>query len=271
MIALTFADALSPSKTVTKKEGYNAAAYFEERLEIWKVHIREVLATRINLGDTVIEQIKLNPTTSDREEELPNGKEWYISFWLDVLEVLPPAALMKFLDIHKNNISFGDDTSRKMPEWPENFTLPPPPQTEDSDPPPYSQAVLPTAPTPPQEPSQAIAKELTSLSISVSNQAPVTVNPSITVQNEVRSKSNGDSDDGRISKPFILLEGENRDRFENTVGEAVWSAATAGGIAGATVATAAGIVAGTVAAPVVIAGAAIGAVGAGVTKLLGWW
>ena len=87
----------------------------------------------------------------------------------------------------------------------------------------------------------------------------------------MRSKSNGDSDDGRISKPFILLEGENRDRFENTVGEAVWSAATAGGIAGATVATAAGIVAGTVAAPVVIAGAAIGAVGAGVTKLLGWW
>ena len=48
--------------------------------------------------------LKICPTAKDAGKALPNGSPWYVPFWLDVIEVLIPAALAQFLYIHKGNI-----------------------------------------------------------------------------------------------------------------------------------------------------------------------
>lgn len=85
------------------------------------------------------------------------------------------------------------------------------------------------------------------------------------------------SNTGTTRKTVIVLEGEERERFENALGGAVQTAAgvAAGGMLGVAGATVAGaVVAGAMvvpALPVVAVAAAVGALGAGVARLLGLW
>ena len=45
------------------------------------------------------------PTSLLPTDELPNGNPWYVPLWLRIVEILSPAATVRFLDIHRNNIS----------------------------------------------------------------------------------------------------------------------------------------------------------------------
>ena len=230
-IALTFADALTLPADLQKEKGFSLPAYFKEKLAELKAKIPTAIPAEIDLEDTEVTQIRINPTTGNYGQPLPDGEEWYIPFWLDVLDILPPAARIRFVDIHKDNIKYGDKEMREMPELPNNFHLPPPPTSEESSPP---------------------------LSL----------------------KSSSDSDNGTRKKPVIVLEGERRERFEKSIGEAVGIAAgiTVAGAVGATVVGiggAAAVVAGVAAAPIVLPAAAVGAVagvlGAFATKVFGFW
>ena len=296
-IALTFADVLKPSSR-ERRQGISKKAFFEQRLAEWRLEIPRVLAELIQPEEFDVTQIKINPTTDDYEELLPNDEQWYIPFWLDVLEVLPPAARIRFVDIHKANIIYGDNETREPlpddihlsppshhpqesfrqhpddethPPPPklarksfkggDDYTLPPlPPQSHPSHSPPFQ-------PTPPEETNVA-PRESVAVNISISNQAPVTHNPST-----LPLESAGDADNGRVKRPVIKLEGERRERFESTLGDAVQLSAgiAAGGMVGAAAATIGAVVLGAVAAPVVAAGAAVGVLGAGVAKLFRLW
>ena len=305
-IALTFADALNPPSRL-RKQGISKKAYFEQRLAEWRLEIPRVLAEHIHPEEFDITQIKINPTTGDYVELLPNDEEWYIPFWLDVLEVLPPAARIRFVDIHKANIIYGDNETReplpddihlsppslnpqeshskntresfqqqhddgthppppklakKSSQGGADYTLPPlPPQLHPSHSPPLQ-------PTPP-EATIVAQRESVAVNISISNQAPVTHNPST-----LPLESAGDADNGRVKRPVIKLEGERRERFESTLGDAVQFSAgiAAGGMVGAAAATIGAVVLGAVAAaPVVATGAAVGVLGAGVAKLFRLW
>ena len=330
-IALTFADDLKPPPKLKKQKGITEIEYFKEKLAEWRVEIPKVLTAETHLEATVAAEIKINPTTGDHEERLPNGEEWYIPFWLDVLEVLPPAARIRFVEIHKENIKYSDKETREAPELPNNFPLPPQPNLEElysdkeskklfqhpddsTQPPPpklakksfqqsndhtpspphkleesrlsYKPPMEPTNPAPLQATTSVTAKEPFVVNIGVSNQESVTVNPSISVQNNpslsVQNKPSSepsiDSDNGTMKKPVIVLEGERRERFENTIGEAVRGIAF-GVLAGASTATigatVGAVAVGAAVAPVVLpalaVGAAAGAIGAGVAKLFGWW
>ena len=305
-IALTFADALNPSSRL-RRQGFSKKAYFERRLAEWRSEIPRVLAEHIHPEEFDATQIKINPTTGDYEELLPNDEKWYIPFWLDVLEVLPPAARIRFVDIHKANIIYGDNETREpLPDdihlsppihhpqeshskdIQESFqqqqhdddTLPPPPKLakkssqggDDYTVPPFPPESHPShspplQPTPPKATIVA-PREPVVVNISISNQAPVTHNPSTPLL-----ESAGDADNGRVKRPVIKLEGERRERFESTLGDAVQFSAgiAAGGMVGAAAATIGAAVLGAVAAPVIATGAAVGALGAGVAKLFHLW
>ena len=279
-IALTFADALTPPPKLKKQEGFSLPAYFKERLAEWKEEIPTALAEGIHLEVTEVTQIRINPTTGDYEEMLPDGEEWYIPFWLDVLDILPPAARIRFVDIHKSNIKYGDKERREVPELPNDFHLPPPPTSEESSPPPYKPSMEPTDPAPLQAGTNVAAKEPPAVNISIYNQGPVMVNLSYSAQDKLSLKSTSDSDNGTRKKPVIVLEGERRERFEKSIGEAVRIAAgiTVAGEVGATVVGIGGVAAvavGVAAAPIVLPAVAVGAVagvlGAVATKVLGFW
>ena len=289
-IALTFADALNPPSRL-RKQGISKKAYFEQRLAEWRLEIPRVLAEHIHLEEFDITQIKINPTTGDYVELLPNDEEWYIPFWLDVLEVLPPAARIRFVDIHKANIIYGPpsqnpqeshskNTQESFQQQHDDGTHPPPPKLAKKSSQGGADYTLPPLPpqlhpshSPPLQPNSPEAtivapRESVTVNISISNQAPVTHNPST-----LPLESAGDADNGRVKRPVIKLEGERRERFESTLGDAVQLSAgiAAGGMVGAAAATIGALVLGAVAAPVVAAGAAVGALGAGVAKLFRLW
>ena len=66
--------------------------------------LTEVLIDKAGLSEDTAKGVKIHPTTADPGELLPNGRPWYVPFWLVVQEILIPAAMPHFLDMHKNNI-----------------------------------------------------------------------------------------------------------------------------------------------------------------------
>ena len=52
----------------------------------------------------VVERIKMHPTTLLPKDQLPNGNPWYVPLWLHIVDILSPAATIRFLDIHRKNI-----------------------------------------------------------------------------------------------------------------------------------------------------------------------
>ena len=108
VFALTFADVL-PYPRGAKSDSHQKAKYFVERTQQWKQCISETLATKVGIDATVAQCIKVYPSTSDPEEDLPTGKSWYIPLWLGVLSVLSPEAASAFFGIHHSNIIIDDD------------------------------------------------------------------------------------------------------------------------------------------------------------------
>ena len=281
VIAITFADALKPASQLKKQKGFSESTYFKERLAAWREEISRVLTEEINLEETTVARIRINPTTEDHEERLPNGEVWYIPFWLDVLDVLPPAARIRFVEIHKNNIIYRDKGTRQAPEWPADFHLPPPPKPDESRPTPNQPSMVYANPVPLQATTNVAGKEQSAFNVSHSSQVSDMSNLSISLPSNPAKMTMEcaihSSNTGTTRKTVIVLEGEERERFENALGGAVQTAAgvAAGGMLGAAGATVAGAVAAGAmvvpALPVVAVAAAAGALGAGVARLFGWW
>ena len=206
-----------------------------------------VLAEEIGCAVAEVQKIKIHPTTGCYEVMLPNEEEWFIPFWLDILKVLPAAALVRFLDIHKDNIKYSEhcqEAARDLPEIPESALSPPDPPVQPE------QCVLQqqsstaestskcdansTSESQQQSPRSGSLKEKKSISVNISNRAPVAVNPSISI-----SESKDHSSVSGFVEPTISL-------------------------------AAAAVIRG-VSAPPGPVEAAVGAIGAGVATLFGRW
>ena len=66
--------------------------------------LKKTLVGKVRVAQSIVEKLKIRPTAKDPKEALPSGRPWYVPFWLDVVEVLVPAALVRFFDIHEGNI-----------------------------------------------------------------------------------------------------------------------------------------------------------------------
>ena len=89
VITITFAD----------KEEDTASRFCQMQQQV-----KKTLIDRIGVMPSTVERLKICPTAKDPKKSLATGRQWYIPFWLDVVEVLVPAALVQFLYIHKDNI-----------------------------------------------------------------------------------------------------------------------------------------------------------------------
>ena len=103
IIALTFADALYVPKSHRKRPNHMSLS-FEERLAFWQSELRQVLVGTVGVAEDVVRQLKICPTAPLPKDQLPNGSRWYVPLWLHIVEILPPAATVRFVDIHKGNI-----------------------------------------------------------------------------------------------------------------------------------------------------------------------
>ena len=145
IFALTFADALTPPSSVRKAADFNIKAYFNSRLQEWRKYIMTFLARKARISREKLSKVKINPTTDDCEAKLLNDEHWFTPFWLDVLRVLPPGPMVRFLEIFTNNSpasekdqtikceSFHQPDSRlqSIPSSTEKDLLPPSPGAED--------------------------------------------------------------------------------------------------------------------------------------------
>ena len=66
--------------------------------------VKKILIDKVGVMPSMVELLKICPTARDPNKALPTGRIWYVPFWLDVVEVLVPAALAQFLQIHKGSI-----------------------------------------------------------------------------------------------------------------------------------------------------------------------
>ena len=76
----------------------------EDRVSLWQEQVKKTLVERVGVPPSTVDKLKTCPTAKDPNETLPTGRPWYVPFWLDVVEVLVPSALVRFVDIHKGNI-----------------------------------------------------------------------------------------------------------------------------------------------------------------------
>lgn len=104
VIALTFADSLPISGVQRKKEGFNEGEHFNQKLTEWQNRLQRTLTEEVGLKKEVVEGITIRPTSAFADDELPNGEGWYIPMWLNVLEILTPEAMVRFLEIQDGNI-----------------------------------------------------------------------------------------------------------------------------------------------------------------------
>ena len=135
LIALTFANALSVPSKKKKEPGFSMMRFFNGRLEEWCKAIPEVLAREVKVEERFLAQIKIAPTADDRELELPDGGNWFNSLFLQMLELLPPYAMVRFLDIHSSNVVLNSDQKS-----PAGVELPHPPATDLASTPPETPA-----------------------------------------------------------------------------------------------------------------------------------
>ena len=74
------------------------------KLFLMQDELKKTLIRQVGVLPSAVERLKICPTAKNPNEDLPNGSPWYVPFWLDVIEVLVPAALLQFLYIHSSNI-----------------------------------------------------------------------------------------------------------------------------------------------------------------------
>ena len=110
VIALTFADALYVPKSGRKVPWFKMSNFFQERLAFWEMELKKELVETVGVPEDVVERLKICPTTPLPKDPLPNANPWYVPLWLHIVEILPPAATVRFVDIHRSNIC-----DRQMP------------------------------------------------------------------------------------------------------------------------------------------------------------
>ena len=103
IIALTFADGLSVPSTM-RKQGFDVDHYFNDCLPALHANIERMLVERVGVIPEVAKRIKCIPTAFDPNEKLPNGKDWFVPFRLNVLEILSPDVAMRFLQERTNKV-----------------------------------------------------------------------------------------------------------------------------------------------------------------------
>ena len=103
IIALTFADALYVPKSHRKRPNHMSLV-FDDRLAFWQSELRQELVETVGVAEDVVEQLKICPTAQLPKDQLPNGSQWYVPLWLHIVEILPHAATVRFVDIHRGNI-----------------------------------------------------------------------------------------------------------------------------------------------------------------------
>ena len=103
VIALTFADSV-PMPSTAKKDAELQRQYFDDKVKEWHGKLKSTLKNQVKLGEEV-HKISVRPTTAQFDERLPNGKRWYSPIWLDILERLTPAAMSRYIEMHKRNFS----------------------------------------------------------------------------------------------------------------------------------------------------------------------
>ena len=109
IIALTFADlvnAQTAPKEVSGRQDFNVATYFKERVQTWEIEIRAKLVADIGVPQAKANATVIRPVTDDQAAKLPDGEDWFIPLWLDILDCLPPAAYVRFLQMYRGKISF---------------------------------------------------------------------------------------------------------------------------------------------------------------------
>ena len=102
VIALTFADCLFVPKKMRKE--FTLAHFFNVRVAEMQADIRRTLVERVGVAPEVASKIMCCPTTGDTDEKLPNGKDCYLPFWREILNLLSPDAAMQFQKRLTNNI-----------------------------------------------------------------------------------------------------------------------------------------------------------------------
>ena len=104
IIALTFADALYVPKSERKHPDFRMSSCFKGRFDKWQSEFRQELVETVGVHQEVVQQLKICPTTPVRKDPLPNGSRWYVPLWLHIVDILPPEATVRFVDMHKGNI-----------------------------------------------------------------------------------------------------------------------------------------------------------------------
>ena len=66
--------------------------------------ISTTLVERVGVEQHIVEKIKVCPSISDKDEPLPNGVQWFVPLWQNVLELLSPGAAARFLQMHSKNM-----------------------------------------------------------------------------------------------------------------------------------------------------------------------
>ena len=109
IVALTFSDKIKAPRTERNSEGFNEAEYFRWKIEEWKATLRDTLVEKVGVPQSVAENLIIRPTTDEWDATLPDNQKWFVPLWLDILDLLAPAAYFRFLQIHQDTITFDGD------------------------------------------------------------------------------------------------------------------------------------------------------------------
>ena len=101
---------------VQKSPNMDVSTVFNEGVQMGKEEIGERLVAEVGVTLAEAAAIIITSVTADKLDNLPYGKEWFIPLWLDILAFLPPAAYVRFLQMHHDKTTFiyldGMDTNR---------------------------------------------------------------------------------------------------------------------------------------------------------------
>lgn len=103
IIALTFADALYIPNNERNYPNFRMSDFFDRSVASWQSKIEKLIAV-LSVEADVAKQLKVFPTTLLPTDRLPNGNSWYVPLWLHIVKILTPAASLRFMDMHRNNI-----------------------------------------------------------------------------------------------------------------------------------------------------------------------
>ena len=108
VIALTFADIVPIPKE--KRNRADSSQHFTEKRDEWQQVIQDALTTKVGVPQKVAKKVMAFPTTDDTEMKLPNGEEWFMPLFMNILKVLPPTASFRFVDVNSEAIK-GDKSN----------------------------------------------------------------------------------------------------------------------------------------------------------------